>query len=46
MTIENMNEAKQGKYDCEIENFIGKVGRSFEVSDHPKGKFESVESLK
>lgn len=36
LTIERMDETKQGKYECFIENTIGRVRRSFEVADYPK----------
>lgn len=36
LTLMTMNEEKQGKYECLVQNIRGRVKRSFEVVDSPK----------
>lgn len=33
----DMNEEKQGEYECVVENSVGRVKRSFDVVDFPRG---------
>lgn len=38
LTIHGMTESKQGTYECIVENRLGRLKRSFEVVDYPKGE--------
>lgn len=37
LTLDKMSKGKEGTYECLIENSIGRVKRSFEVLEYPKG---------
>lgn len=41
LQIDQMDESKQGEYECFVENTIGRVSRSFKVADYPKRKLFS-----
>jgi Immunoglobulin I-set domain len=36
--VQGMNDQKQGNYECLVENSLGRVKRSFNVIDYPKGR--------
>ena len=38
LKLEWMTEDKEGEYDCQVENSLGRVKRSFTVVDIPKGE--------
>lgn len=37
-TISSMSGSKQGIYECTVKNSLGRIKRSFNVKDQPKGK--------
>jgi hypothetical protein len=42
LKLENVDEVTEGEYECQVENPLGRVKRSFVVKIRPKGKEENL----